>query len=114
MKLIILIILKIRMAHIYRIRVSPDGINPIPNYTEEEDIVWFNKLSVCKCCERHQTDRPKTRFSSWKLMNTPPWQGIKSTCDCQCRMASRMLARKAQNIDGLIEQKKYEGLFGSM
>lgn len=92
------------MAHIYRINGGSDGINPIPTYTEEEDIKWFNILSACKCCQRHQMDRPTTRFSEWKTMNTPPWQGVKSECDCQCRMASRMLARKAQKIGGWGDQ----------
>jgi hypothetical protein len=47
-------------------------------------------LNLCKCCHRHQTNRP-SKFEPWidtKFNNNPF-----TDCDCKCRHLSRWLCR---------------------
>jgi hypothetical protein len=46
-------------------------------------------LSHCKCCERHQKNKP-SHINDWKL-NFMPKESEENTCKCICRHYSRMI-----------------------
>jgi len=58
----------------------------------------FELLSVCDCCERHESNRPNTIYG-WK--DTPSRKNIRpeacidpSACKCECRHRMRFIARQ--------------------
>jgi len=56
----------------------------------KEDV--FNKLIICKCCERHQINRP-TELKPWYETEFHNTQDI-YPCMCPCRNLSRWLCRE--------------------
>lgn len=57
---------------------------------EKEDV--FNKLISCKCCKRHQINRP-TEFKPWYETEFHNTQHV-YPCMCPCRNLSRWLCRE--------------------
>lgn len=47
-------------------------------------------LSNCKCCQRHQKNKPK-HINDWKLNFRPKEEPKKIICYCNCRQYSRMI-----------------------
>ena len=56
---------------------------------------YFTELSECKCCERHQKNRP-CNITDYKVydFNGPSKEKINSCneCNCACRYYSRQIA----------------------
>lgn len=53
-------------------------------------------LNKCKCCDRHQTNKPSI-YQPWietKFHNTPDSY---LSCSCSCRHVSRMICRQCTN-----------------
>ena len=82
----------------------------IENFESE---LAFSILNNCKCCERHQQNRPK-KFEIWNKNNEQqePLPKIKSkelqisqlnACSCDCRHLSRWLCR-GETTDILCKQ----------
>ena len=51
----------------------------------------LNTLSLCNCCERHQTNRPR-HFSHW--FELPFSNNCEYTCPCDCRHIARWICRQ--------------------
>ena len=61
---------------------------------------WVEKLeycSNCKCCERHQQNRPRW-LSPWTELPIVFYGGHR-TCPCRCRQLSRFICRQIVIID---------------
>ena len=53
----------------------------------------LNTFSACKCCERHQINKP-TILSKWEDKTVPFSQY--TPCDCSCRHLSRWICRAVE------------------
>tara|TARA_B100000035_G_C20736234_1_gene437731 strand:+ start:123 stop:539 length:417 start_codon:yes stop_codon:yes gene_type:complete len=53
----------------------------------------LNTLSACKCCERHQKNKPSV-LSKWEDTTIPSSQY--TPCKCSCRHLSRWICRGAE------------------
>ena len=61
--------------------------------------VLFNFAKNCRCCERHQTDKPCSLYAGWAPCMKPTSGTHKyHTCKCTCRQLSRELARNDQSV----------------
>ena len=49
-------------------------------------------LDTCKCCERHQKNRPH-KLKKWKEFPGSPYNFNNYYCSCQCRQLSRFICR---------------------
>lgn len=58
------------------------------NLNDKEKLV--NVLSKCKCCSRHQKNRPN-HIHDWELKFNPKEETKKYSCKCCCRQYSRMI-----------------------
>jgi len=70
------------------------GLNPIRqleyiNIHVPDKECMFNGLNSCKCCERHQTNRPV--FGEYPAYNTDNQDTYR--CKCRCRQNMRILSR---------------------
>ena len=54
----------------------------------------FMDLAECKCCDRHQLNRPPT-YDFWELPSNPN-SNTKEECSCICRHTMRALVRRLQ------------------
>ena len=48
-------------------------------------------FGCCKCCARHQTNKPRV-LAKWKNLTMPTTQ--ETDCSCSCRMLSRNICRE--------------------
>ena len=51
----------------------------------------FNIVSICKCCDRHQTDKPR-QMNRW--VETEFTDLFNNQCQCSCRHISRFICRQ--------------------
>ena len=63
---------------------------------------WTSKLdhlNKCKCCDRHQYERPKF-LAPWdeETLNDVPWTWC--DCECSCRHTARMICRQMVYDEG--------------
>lgn len=51
-------------------------------------------LNECQCCDRHQTNKPKT-FAPWQdcESNRMMWHESYTQCECDCRHMARWICR---------------------
>ena len=70
--------------------------------TFEEATDYMNMFTQCKCCERHQKQRPSTRmfmegFIQEGLTIIKPDKNYK--CQCKCRHLSRVMCDERYNVE---------------
>ena len=91
------------LTKIYNFAYTHCNFSPtMPNYSifyknkilNRQDI--FTTLSRCKCCDRHQINKPKV-MELWH--NTEFHDTQETTCNCACRHISRFLCREIENSD---------------
>jgi hypothetical protein len=54
---------------------------------------FITALNTCKCCDRHQVDRP-TKYGTWIVRKVPTSQY--TDCNCQCRHFARNICRTCE------------------
>jgi hypothetical protein len=57
--------------------------------------VTFNKMALCRCCDRHQVDRLK----SLKCLKDYPQNNKCELCRCDCRHQMRKLQRRIAQMN---------------
>ena len=69
---------------------SNDAIDNFKKDLKENGSEYLSKLSECKCCDRHQKNRP-CNITDYKKYE---WNGDNSSneCNCACRHYSRQIA----------------------
>ena len=74
---------------------SNDAIDNFKKDLKENGSEYFTKLSECKCCDRHQKNRP-CNITDYKVydLNGPSKKKINACnkCNCACRHYSRQIA----------------------
>jgi len=93
--------------------------NTIANDTVNEDVTvnmfahycnnqeYFDKMVACKCCDRHQVNKPAFLDAEW--VDAPPTTIQKNfypgECKCDCRQTLRFMCRR---LDSNCLQNKYK------
>lgn len=65
------------------------------NVHVDDHLHLFNCLKKCKCCDRHQTNRPynlRVAISGDDDVDAT-YNDVEHTCNCRCRHAMRQLSR---------------------
>jgi hypothetical protein len=66
---------------------------PEKQSSHEKFTKMITELRQCKCCERHQTNRPTT-FAPLEETQFKPPQSKMNECNCTCRHIIRMICRQ--------------------
>ena len=78
---------------------------------EEECIQALNSLCSCKCCSRHQENRPDKDFIIYKKKLNYPFHDIDKVdldCSCPCRHLSRWIIRgHIEQYDPILVSLRY-------
>ena len=62
----------------------------------------LNEKAACRCCERHQINKP-TKFVPWVEL---PFHGTQYTpCECSCRHDARIICRRHKKCQSLISKE---------
>ena len=80
--------------------VIPDITYIIDEFFKGDLENTFNILSTCKCCSRHQQDRPKNLYDidSVSVFPTHIHSYSYCRCKCGCRQFLRMLVRTVADL----------------
>ena len=74
---------------------SNDAIDNFKKDLKENELEYFSKLSECKCCDRHQKNRP-CNITDYKKYEFNGCSDAKinacNECNCACRHYSRQIA----------------------
>jgi len=67
----------------------------------------FDKMAACKCCDRHQVNKPEFLHADWV---DAPHTAIQKNfhlgeCQCDCRQTMRFMCRQ---LDSNCHQNKYK------
>ena len=66
----------------------------IEKYVDKDAITTLvDVLNTCKCCDRHQLDRP-VKYEPWRETTISGTQDIH--CECHCRHFSRFICRTCE------------------
>ena len=72
---------------------SNDAIDNFKKDLKENGLEYFSKLSECKCCDRHQKNRPCniTDYKEYDWNGGNTLEPTCNECDCACRHYSRII-----------------------
>lgn len=83
--------------------MNPEEFNNIYGLTWQEKL---DTLSVCKCCTRHQINKP-TLFKTLVDNNSPLYNNNNNnSCNCKCRHYARAICRQTIEYSGIGEHLK--------
>ena len=79
-------------------------LHQVDGDTPEEKLA---KLNECNCCDRHQTNKPKT-YSPWLecKSNGMMWHESFVQCECDCRHMARQICRSCSEESTETEGKQ--------
>jgi hypothetical protein len=65
-------------------------------YDEADKFVQFAKLAACKCCTRHQANKPISLSDGWIETEFHNTHVGDDQCSCKCRHNMRIMCRDVQ------------------
>ena len=75
------------------------------DFTIDEGKTFLEKFSKCKCCERHQTNRP-CKVEEFTYIEPTDYK--EPECNCDCRHASRFVCRAIKEMEPNTEESEME------
>lgn len=92
-------------SHIYNKTniVSAISFSPLYDYLKHDHEHIFQVLSRCKCCLRHQRNRPVSCKVDYPIlpmstMSREEQIGKRRICDCNCRHIMRLMAHHFHHV----------------
>lgn len=83
------------------------------SYTTKEVRQMIDTLNTCRCCERHQCNKPKSLYDTNLKSYIQFWDSITAneySCTCQCRQSCRHLIRE-YNTQAILYQRYIDTLY---
>ena len=87
--------IRIRLARLKTLCINQSISTLVNEIADPEHFVIV--LSTCRCCTRHQTNRPKSihdrNFPEYGCIRIPKKGEFVEMCECDCRSVSRAMCR---------------------